>query len=183
MKDYLAGWLLTFDTMKEEYKGITRFWSGPGLITINGLEYLGVFTESGSIIEFEAPEHELTGVSARSKGILIINSQEQREILLQDFGPIPFEVQLIYTNDRAGWQDGSVWTLLPVKFRGRLSNPQINGNRYEVEIETQLGDLDRGETRFWSDADQQARYPGDLGLSQMTQLASTGVNTRWPYYP
>lgn len=40
-----------------------------------------------------------------------------------------------------------------------------------VSTETRFADWDRPRTRLYSDADQQAEYPGDTGMSRLEQLA------------
>ena len=48
------------------------------------------------------------------------------------------------------------------------------------QVETYLGDVDRGIIRYWDDATQRARYPDDTGFSRKAQLAEGLELEGWP---
>ena len=67
-------------------------------------------------------------------------------------------------------------------FVGRIDQMAIQrggeSSAIAVTCESRLAAWGRAKLRRYSDADQQARYPGDLGLQYIAELAS-GRETKW----
>ena len=105
---------------------------------------------------------------------LFATSDELRSMFLQDPGPARVILRQVTSID-----DGVTWALVPRAFVGRLTAPELRGDRYRVDLVDRLGDPLRPRPRFWSDEDQQRRFPGDKGLRHMKQIAA-GVNVQWP---
>ena len=159
----MVAWLI--DLIDTEY----HFWSGDTDLDFMGTTYLGrnFLTLSGAESSVDAPNRRMT-IS------FIVADNTLRSELLQDIGPVTVQIQWLHSSDR-----GMTWALVPRKFVGRLSRPQIVGGVYTIEIETFGGDIDRGRPVFWSDEDQRRRFPGDKGMEYMRQLAE-GVEISWP---
>ena len=158
----IVGWLAEIGTGH-------YFWSGEGQLVFDGNTYTG-----SHFVTLSPAEATVGAPRKRMTASFRVFSADLRAAVLQDPGPLPVEINWIYSTDQ-----GQSWTRLPRKFVGRLSSPTIQNGIYTIEIETYGGDVDRGRPLKWSDEDQQDRAPGDKGLEYMRQLAS-GIDTRWP---
>jgi len=101
-----------------------------------------------------------------------------RSRFLQDDGPRPVRVKLARVTRTSGASPQG--TVLQTMHAGRLSTASMQHGVLTVEVETRLGDVDRGVPLQWSHEDQQRRYPGDLGLEHMRALARGGITGAWP---
>ena len=150
---------------------VTRFWTGRGR-----LDYQGDLFEGGGRA-VGVGEIELVSGNPDRRLTITLSSipPSVRAEFLQDVGAVEVEVSLIFSADR-----GSTWRAAPLSYSGRLSSPTMVNGRLTVELETLRGDVDHGETRYWSHEDQERRYPGDKGFEYMRQLAQKGTETSWP---
>ena len=96
-----------------------------------------------------------------------------RRLLQEDYGPIPITVGWVRSRD-----GGRSWTRLSRSFSGRLSNPTLLDGLYTVEIETVLGDADRGTPQRWSYEAMVNRH-NDKFFEAVSSYAS-GVDLKWP---
>ena len=162
----LVHWLAEFPTSTPIY----RFWSGDEDLTLAGKTYQGrnFISLSGAEASLDAPNRRMTASFA-------VVTPELRQALMQDPGPLTVVIEWIHSTDH-----GQTWMRVPRKFVGRLSRPVIKDGVYTIEIETYGGDVDRGRPLKWWHEDQQARHPGDFGLSYMRQLSEGIADARWP---
>ena len=105
---------------------------------------------------------------------LIAATDEIREAFMLDPGPAQVTLRQVVSTD-----DGVTWALVPRAFTGRVTGPELQGDRYRVDLVDRRGDPLRPRPRFWSDEDQHRRFPGDTGLQYMRQIAA-GVDVKWP---
>ena len=159
--------LITIDT-----DPVVRVWTGQGSLTLDGADYAGggkALAVSGAETRSGDPDKRLT---ITLSGI----PTDIRSTFLQDVGPLPVTVEWVYSSD-----SGESWQKVPgVLFRGRLSTPVLSEGVFEIEIETERGDVDRGRPLTWSDEDQRRRFTDDHGLEYMRQLSREGTESAWP---
>ena len=147
-----------------------NLWTGEADLTIGGVTYTPTnIVESVTIAGGQLPNSE-TRITLR----LFATTDELRTSFLQDPGPAQVVLRQVVSVD-----DGTTWTLVPRAFTGRVSGPELQGDRYSVDLVDRLGDPLRPRPRFWSDEDQQRRFTGDRGLQYMKRIA-TGVDVKWP---
>ena len=167
---YVA-WLLDFvDLPAGVFAPVTSFWSGTGELTYNSRTYRGtngIISLSDYSVELGEPNNRLTAT-------LQLSTPEVARQFLIDNGPYNVEVDWIYSED-----NGATWNRLGRKIIGKLSNPLIKNQTYQIEVETIHGDIDRGEVLYWSDEDQKRVYVDDRGLEYMRKL-SEGIDIKWP---
>lgn len=62
--------------------------------------------------------------------------------------------------------DGGLnWEAVPRALKGKMSRASFFDNdKYQFEIITPIGDVDRGNPRLWSHDFQQTIHDGDLGF-------------------
>ena len=173
---YHASWTLVItrgDTV------IDRIWQGQGDLTIGGVTYTGSRTGdqrqlvevSPSEVSLDAPNNRTRIIFASGKaGILADHA------LLDDPGPVRVTIGWIVNKARG---NPSQWQVLPRTESGYLSDGTWSNSVYSCEVESYRGDVDLGRPEQWSDAAQQAAYPGDKGLEYTSQLAD-GFETTWP---
>lgn len=161
------------DVFELSYQTLTplRLWTGQGGLRVGSHLYQGGGAALGvSEVETTSGEPDKR-VTLSLSGI----PRALRRQFLQDVGPKEVLIEWIFSRDR-----GVTWSKIPISFRGRLSTPSLSEGAFQIEIETQRGDVDRGRPLRWSHEDQQRRHPGDLGLEHMRALAKQGVETGWP---
>ena len=147
-----------------------RLWTGSGDLVWSGHTWRGsAVLDIGEAEQSSGtPDRRLTiGIS----GIPI----DLRSQFLQDPGPAQVTISWISSTDQ-----GVTWAATPLVMQGRLSGPVMRDGVLVVEIETALGDVDRGRPAYWSHEDQQRRHPGDRGLEYMRDLSGRGIETGWP---
>lgn len=116
----------------------------------------------------------LDGGETRVTLELHATTPELRRHYLIDPGPGQVTIRTIASED-----DGVTWDLVPRSFTGRMAAPELVGDRYRIDLVDRAGDPLRPRPRYWSNEDQQLRYPGDLGLSHMPTIAA-GFHVQWP---
>ena len=150
-------------------------WSGFQPMTFSGKTYMGCSDEDGNcLVSVSEVEQSLDQPNRRMTVALAMTDPAVRARFMQDFGPLPVRIQWLL----GGWQ-GTGFRSTGFSFHGFMSKPKLLDGLYTVEIETYLGDVDRGEPVKWSHESQQVRHPGDIGFNSMRQLAS-GLEIKWP---
>lgn len=146
-----------------------NIWTGDGNLTFDGKTYVNS--------EFNANEIDISAGQKGQRLTLTLPAVNQEDIIRytnQDPGPRDVELSMIWRESHTdAWQKAFT-------FIGKLSDPYIQDGLLTVECETYTGDVDRGLTRNWSDADQKARFTGDRGLEAMPKLAEQGLTLSWP---
>ncbi len=178
--------------------GATRLWTGRGELSFApddgdaGGDARKVAWTGGAALGIG--EHERVSGRPERRMSLALSGvpRERRARFMQDPGPIEVTVRWVYSPDL-----GESWHEVPgARYRGRLSGGSLQDGTLAVELETLLGDVERGRPRRWSHEDQQRRsparevaagdggakrtVPADLGLEHMRALARQGVETAWP---
>lgn len=144
---------LAFDT------GVETLWSGRGAIQWNGESYTGV----GDIGAVGAIEE---GIEARAFGVELTLSGVPASRLALALGE---DVQGRRAEIWLGFLDQAhALVASPVLlFRGRMDTMNVSlGETATISLtaENRLADWDRPRVRRYAHADQQARFPGDLGF-------------------
>ena len=167
-----AQWLVEFDYNEDDDYSPQdiQYWSGEGLLNYDGKIYNSV----GKIIGLSGAELKEGIPDQRLQINMFAGDPTIRELLLQDHGPIELVVKWIYSND-----NGVTWNKIPAEYRGRLSNPRIENGVYHVELETVVGDIDAGETVYFSDEYQRDQDAEDVGYEYLKEIAA-GKEIRWP---
>lgn len=143
-------------------------------ITIDGQVYEGM----GDLIQITSLSEQREGVpNSRLTVSFAAVEEETRKELLVDEGPQKVTIKWAYID----LEDGADKTvkLLNRTFIGRISNPKMNGITWSCELETPIGDADKGKLQVWSDQSQQEEFPGDKGLEFLKDLTK-GVEIFWP---
>lgn len=151
-----------------------HWWSGEGDITIDGTTYKGATVDGQVLIGISPLEHSVDQPNKRMRIQVAIDKGSLRDILAEDVGIVGVRVRWIVSGDA-----GQSWYDLGRSFFGRLSAPVISGGVYSMELETYLGDADKGSPLQWSDETQQVQYPGDRGFEYVRGLAD-GFEHKWP---
>ena len=161
------------NTMKVTHSGSDyRFWTGNGPLVYEDARWVGSY----GLIMVGVAETDTSGPSNRLQAVINPRvTMEVLDLLRQDLGPAPVEVQWIVSYDR-----GRSWDRI-LLYRGRMSSQRFDSNSqtYTFEVETEDGTRNRHEANFYSDAVQRSDYPNDSGFSQLKQLAE-GIEILWP---
>ena len=146
-------------------------WSGVGTLTWNGSAWLGVGTlgRVGSIeetldVRAVGSRFELSGVPSDLLTHVMTEPLQNRPVLLW----------LAFFDEN--------WIVVPdpvLLFRGRMDTVEIRDGGPTATVtlfaENRLRDLERARVRRYTDADQQAEYPGDLGLAFVPSLQDRAI--------
>ena len=161
------------DSFELSYRYLShlRLWTGQDDLTLSGKTYRG----GGAAQSVSEYENASGDPDKRMQISLSGIPTDLRSQFLKDAGPVPVTVEWISSQDL-----GSIWSKLPIAFKGRMSTPSMSVGVLTAELETQRGDVDRGRPLRWSHEDQQRRFTGDLGLEYMRALSQQGADTSWP---
>lgn len=154
----------------ERLSAPVRLWTGESDLTI--LEH--VWTPTNVVESVSISGGQLANTETRVTLVLLATTDALRSAFLADPGPTRVTLRQVTSTD-----EGMTWSLVPRAFTGRATSPELRGDRYQIDLVDRLGDPLRPAPIFWSDEDQQRRYPGDKGLQHMKQIAA-GVNVQWP---
>ena len=147
-----------------------RLWTGEGELDIGGHSW----NTTNIVSDVTLAGGQLSGAETRIQIELFALDDATRLAFLTDPGPVQVTIQQVASTD-----DGMNWALVPRSFTGRLSSPELVGDRYRIDIIDRYGDPLRPLPRYWSDEDQRRRFPQDQGLKYMRAIAA-GVDVRWP---
>lgn len=146
------------ETLSFEENGVVNDWAGGG----RTLEVTGVASSTGPGAD-------------RVRLTLNALSDTYRDQWLEPVGARPVEIRLIASEDY-----GLSWTILPKAKRGVLSGPVYSDGVYQVDVVHPYEVREGHPPLVWSNENQQARHPGDTGLSFMRLMAS-GIEAKWPH--
>ena len=196
-------WTVHFDSERIRVEGSTvnRWWSGQGHLfddagasfdppQFEGHVWRGAtYRTGGSVLRVGAVQFTQSYPGRRATIQLAVTRESLRRLLTVDLGAIEVELGWVY---RARLEAGAAdtldadrdpatrlytpWTRIPRYLRGRLGKSSVVNGEGAVEIETYLGDIDRGIPEYWS---HETADEGDLYAEQAAELAS-GVEFRWP---
>ena len=166
-------WTLHFDSERIKREGMTqnRWWSGLGDLMLETHTWLGArYPDGGMLLSVGDVKYTQTLPGRRTTIQLAVTPESLRRLLLTDLGAIDVTLGWIYRR-RFG-----PWTRIPRYFRGRLGQADTADGRFSAEVETYMGDIDRGVPLYWS---HETAEDGDLYAEQAAELAG-GIETRWP---
>lgn len=147
-----------------------RVWTGVGDLTLGDDTYVGVGPEVISVRIGQATEKE----DARLQVTLVgLTEPETRQAFYEFHGRVVVTVRLVYSVD-----GGVSWQVLPRRFSGLYSRPQIENDTVSFEVATYREQLDRGYEVVWSHENQR-QDSGDLFFQHLEAIAD-GVDVRWP---
>ena len=175
----MVGWTLKIESLDEPAPGQTDrttvyWWQGEGNVTIGGITYTGATVDGAAVLDV-SPIEQTQGPPVRRATVrLAVVPEMTRRLLQQDYGPLPVEIGWIRSTD-----GGRTWTRLPRLFKGRLSSPRLLNGIYECEIETVLGDIDRGTPYRWSYEAQLLRRQ-DKFFEAVASYSTGGLSVKWP---
>ena len=168
----MIGWTLKIEDLGSPPE-TGYWWSGEGTITVGSQAYQGATVNGQAFLDVSGVEQTQGLPSRRATIRLAVVPETTRRLLQQDYGPIPITVGWVRSRD-----GGRTWTRLPRSFSGRLSNPRLLDGLYTVEIETVLGDADRGIPQRWSYEAFESRH-NDKFFEAVSSYA-TGIDLKWP---
>ena len=168
----MIGWTMKIEDLGDPPE-TGYWWSGEGDITVESQVYRGATVNGQAFLDVSAVEQSQGLPSRRATVRLAVVPEITRRLLQQDYGPIPITIGWIRSRDA-----GRTWQRLQRSFSGRLSNPRLLDGLYEVEIETVLGDSDRGTPLRWSYEAFQSRQ-NDNFFEAVASYAS-GIDLKWP---
>ena len=105
---------------------------------------------------------------------LDITEQEDRNFWMQNRDPLQCEIAFLADKDETG-----TWTQYH-SLKGRLGDPEATGNKLRTSIVRKLEDVDLGEPKYWTHAQQQRDFPGDLGLEYKSKQTVGSEANVWP---
>ena len=167
----MVGWTLTITGLDGQ---TVHWWSGEGSIIVNSITYQGVTRNGQAFLSVSAIEQTQGPPTRRATVRMAVVPETTRRLLQQDYGPLPIRIGWVASSD-----SGRSWRALSRSFEGRLSSPRLLNGIYECEVETLLGDSDRGAPIRWSYEDHLARHPND-GFFEAAASYATGLQTKWP---
>ena len=168
----MIGWTIKLESLGDPPQTV-YWWSGEGSIVVESQTYQGATVNGQAFLDVSAIDQNEGPPIKRATARMAVVPEMTRRLLQQDYGPIPITIGWIRSRD-----GGRNWTRLPRSFKGRLSNPQLSNGLYSVEIETVLGDADRGTPLRWSYEAHLNRH-NDKFFEAVSTYA-TGVDVRWP---
>ena len=161
----IAHWLL-------EFKGLDyTVWSGEGDLNYNEKVYKG----AGRFIELSQLDYQVDQPNNRLTATLVAGSEEVQQIFVSDDKIYLVEIQWIISID-----GGVNFSPTGREYLGRTNGPTYSNGQYTIEIEPTLSDQFRQQPVYWSDEEQQAKYPGDLGLNFASDLIDGVKKGKWP---
>ena len=168
----MIGWTIKLTGIDDPPQTV-YWWSGEGNITVAGTTYQGATVNGQAFLDISAVDQTQGLPIKRATARMAVAPELTRRMLQQDYGPIPIEVGWVRSRD-----GGRTWTRLPRSFTGRLSSPRLLDGLYEVEIETVLGDADRGTPLRWSYEAHVHRH-NDKFFEAVASYAG-GIDVSWP---
>ena len=149
------------------------WWTGKGTLVFEGQEWQGALSDKGSLFDFSEVVYTPTIPDKRTTFDLAIGKESAQRLMSVDLGAVQVELGWIFSKD-----EGATWTRLPRRFVGRLGRTVVNvaEGLFSGEVETYLGDIDRGRPKTWSDETQRNRHSGLVTLYGAENAASTNAN-------
>ena len=123
-----------------------RWWSGEGDLLFEGHRWRGAtYPDGGSLLGISGVKYTQNLPGRRTTASLAVTAESARALLNVDLGAVEAEIGWILRENP--WAD---YTRIPRYFRGRVGLTNIQDGVFRAEIETYLGDVDRGVPFYWS---------------------------------
>ena len=171
-----VAWTLYFSSSRitdSEGNTINRWWSGEGDLTFEGHTWKGTKNKKGSLIEISEASYTENLPDRRLTARMAVTNDSVRRLLTIDLGSVDVQIGWIYNTN---YFHPDSWNRVPRYFNGRIGRSVISQGVFECEVETYLGDIDRGVPEYWS---YETSVPGDRYAEQARELAG-GLEIRWP---
>ena len=181
----MVRWLLALSDTTPGTEVVPGYWwNGRGEMTVTvpslggPITYMGNVQDKGPLIEIGDVPFTAELPDRRASFKLALTGESARAAWNADLGAVQVQMNWIWSRD-----NGRNWTLLPMEFVGRLSNYQIKDGELAGEVETYLGNIDRGRPLMWSHEAQQRRgaeitvLRGAPGATVGDALAAPGFTT------
>ncbi len=151
--------------------GTSRVWSGLGTLSWSGQDWLGV----GTLGQVSSVEETLeVRAAGASFGLSGVPADLLTHVMTEPLQSRPVKLWL-------GFMDEN-WAVVPdpvLIFRGLMDTVEIRDGGPTATItllaENRLRDLERLRVRNYTDADQQADYPGDRGFEFVPALQTMTI--------
>ena len=152
-----------------------RVWDGNEDIVYEGATWEGIRTGDAAVLDVTSL-HSQQGLPDRRVTLsMSVTPDALATFWANDYTGLDVDIGFIVSSDAM-----RTWARRPQRFRGRISETEIDGGVASAQIETYLGDVDRGIVRYWDDASHQARFPGDTGFRRKAALADEIELEGWP---
>lgn len=140
-----------------------RVWSGdePGFLEEQDWE-------GGDGLTMEAFPSTVEGLSSCSVSVGVARQSLLEEV--REASGLTAEITWWWRQPES---EDAEWVPLPRRFRGRVGEVRIAGDRMFFRVETEPY-LEQSDVRRWTHSDQQVRHPGDDGLRRVDQYAEYG---------
>ena len=175
MADTKYGWIVHLDTTRIRRGAITinRWWSGLNDLVFENETWEGAAYSDDPHDTFMAvgPVKYTRGLPGRRATVSwAVLPEHTRHAVAVDLGGIEVHVGWIYQPPFGAWARG------PCSHEGWVGETSLNDGWFTIEVETQLGDVDRGNPLYWSHETADA---GDL-YAEMAQHISERPEIDWP---
>ena len=156
---------------------LRRWWTGENDLEFDGNTWEGTYdSDQGSLIRIDPVQESESNPDIRLKFTLSVTEDTVRDMLVRDIGsPL---VKLYWIRSRDGQSN---WIKVPRSYTGRISRTSFRNGLLVVEVETLLGDVDRGIIRYMSDESHRQQYPRDTALRHLRNLRQIGADDPWPF--
>ena len=168
----MVSWTIKIESLGDPPQTV-YWWSGEGDITVGGQLYHGATINNQAFIDISSVDQTEGLPVKRATVRMAVVPETTRRLLQQDYGPIPITIGWIRSRD-----GGRNWIRLPRSFTGRLSNSKIANGAFECDVETILGDADRGTPLRWSYEAHLHRHNDKV--FEAVHEYSGGVDVSWP---
>ena len=142
-----------------------RLWSGPGSVTLDGIDYreFPAIRVSNIVLDGSPPE----------VGLVLPVTESSRAGWLAWEGVVPGVFRYL-------WLDDSTWRVLGPRISGEIRDPRlVRGDGGEtVELTIRTLSPERPPVSVWSAEAQADRFTGDIGFALLRESAT--IRGTWP---
>ena len=150
---------------------LNRWWSGHGDLTLAGHTWSGAqYADGGMLMQIGGVKFTRSLPSRRATVALAVTTLALQRALQVDLGVIRGTIGWLYRDPFGDWQR------IPRYYTGRIGQSRIVDGVFTAEVETFLGDIDRGFPEYLS---HETAPPGNRYAEQARAL-SEGIPIRWP---
>lgn len=149
-----------------------RWWSGEGDLVFEGQTWRGATWPGGGSLMDVGPATFTAGMpSGRLVIRVAVGSRDALQAFSTDFGAVDVQVGWLQRESRF-----APWQRVPRYAEGWLGQGRLRGGELHIEVDTDLGDIDRGVPEWWS---HETADPGDLYAEQAQEIAEAHEDP-WP---
>ena len=154
-----------------------HWWSGDEDIVLDSILYEGTMSQhpEGALARISTVEESTGDPDVRLKVEVYVDSGTARALLSRDIGSPVATLEWLVSRDNKNW------TKLQRRFVGRLSNIQYESGVLTAEVESQSGDVDHIQIRYWTHESRIPWYPSDTSFLHLKRLEEQGSILKWPF--